>query len=420
MSDHIKFGNKYIASHKDNRVFSRGDFYGYKDGVWLKLDIVRKELWNLSTKNGSTANSAYVGSVLDYLREYYRQSDDLFDSNPDLICLKNGVLNLSTMKFDKHSPDYYFTSQLGFNYDKNAKCPLWRKFVSQVLITTDGKSDQSMIDFIQEAFGYSLTASVEHEISFWMIGEGANGKSTMLYILGRLAGSSAIHLSLGMLDRDRYQLADIGGKRVVICTEAPETTVAHTVLKQIISGDPMNVRAIRGHPFVINPTAKVWWAMNNSPRVEDTSEGFWRKMKVIPFNKSFEVSERDKRLRFKLAEELPGIFNWALEGLRRLENDGAFTDSDQIDDATVQYRSESNLAKEFLDECGNLIPAGFTLACDLYDAYTVWCKRYGYKRDSQKRVASDWRRLGLKRGKESGKRVWYGIELVEEKDEFLP
>src|SRR3990167_5369436 len=350
MADHIRFGNKYIASHKENRIFSRGDFYGYKDGVWLKLDIVRKELWNLSTKNGSTANAAYVGSVLDYLREHYRQPDDLFDNNPDLICLKNGVLNLSTMKFDKHSPDHYFTSQLGFNYDKNAKCPLWRKFVSQVLTTTDGKSDQSMIDFIQEAFGYSLTASVEHEISFWMIGEGANGKSTMLYILGRLAGSSAIHLSLGMLDRDRYQLADIGGKRIVICTEAPETTVAHTVLKQIISGDPMNVRAIRGHPFVINPTAKVWWAMNNSPRVEDTSEGFWRKMKVIPFNKSFELRERDKRLRFKLAEELPGIFNWALEGLRRLENDGAFTDSDQIDDATVQYRSESNLAKEFLDE----------------------------------------------------------------------
>ena len=89
MADHIRFGNKYITSHKENRIFSRGDFYGYKDGVWLKLDIVRKELWNLSTKNGSTANAAYVGSVLDYLREHYRQPDDLFDNNPDLICLKN-------------------------------------------------------------------------------------------------------------------------------------------------------------------------------------------------------------------------------------------------------------------------------------------------------------------------------------------
>lgn len=418
MADHIKFGNKYVAVHRDDIIFSRGDFYGYKNGVWERRETVRKELWALSAKNGSTANSAYISSVMDYLREYYRQSDDVFDSNTNLICLKNGVLDLASMKFSKHSPNFKFTSQLGFDYDADAECENWEKFINEVLITVKGKTDTSMIDFVQEAFGYSLTASTEHEISFWMLGEGANGKSTMLYILDRLAGSAAIHLSLGMLDKDRYQLADIGGKRIVICTEAPETTVAHSTLKQIISGDPMNVRAIRGHPFVINPVAKVWWAMNNSPRVDDTSEGFWRKMKVIPFNRIFEVSERDKKLKFKLAQELPGIFNWALKGLRRLEKEGEFTDCDQIDDATLQYREESNLAKEFLNECANLTPAGITQTSDLYSAYVQWCKSNGYKPDSQKRVSADWRRLGLRRDRQAGKRVWFGVELGEPESPF--
>lgn len=421
MADHINFGNKYIALHKADLIFSRGEFYEYKSGVWARKETVRRELWALSSQNGSTANAAYVSSVLDYVREYYRKPDDIFDSNPKLICFRNGVLNLSTMKFLKHSAAFMFTTQLGFDYNAKTICPAWEKFINEVLVTTDGKIDQSMVDFVQEAFGYSLTSSTEHEISFWMLGEGANGKSTMLYILDRLAGSAALHLSLGMLDKDRYQLADIGGKKIIICTEAPETTVAHSTLKQIISGDSMNVRAIRGHPFVITPVAKIWWAMNNSPRVDDTSEGFWRKMKVIPFNKIFEVGQRDKKLKFKLAEkELPGIFNWALKGLRRLEQETEFTECDQIDDATLQYREESNLAKEFINECANLTKSGITLSSDLYGAYSTWCKKNGYKPDSQKRVSADFRRLGLRRGKEGGKRAWFGVEIGESESPFSP
>lgn len=420
MSDHIEFGNKYINLHPKDIIYSRGDFYSYADGLWERNETVRKELWSISSQNGAKATASYISSVFDYLREHYREPDDTFDNNPNLICLQNGVLNLSTMKFMKHSANFKFTTQLGFNYDAKAECKQWEQFINQILVTSKGKTDKSMVDFVQEAFGYSLTASTEHEISFWMLGEGANGKSTMLYLLNSLAGSSALHLALGMLDKDRYQLSDIGGKRIIICTEAPETTVAHTILKQIISGDPMNVRAIRGHPFVISPVAKVWWAMNNSPRVDDTSEGFWRKMKVIPFNRIFEVNERDKKLKFKLEKELPGIFNWAIKGLRRLEKEGEFTDCDQIDDATLQYREESNLAKEFLGECTNLVQAGITQTSELYQSYSRWCKDNGYKADSQKRVSADWRRLGLKRGKENGKRVWFGVELGEDESAFSP
>lgn len=416
MSDHIKFGNKYIELCKGKRIFSRGEFYGYEGGVWNKLPYIRKEFWELSSKNGAKANSGYVSSVMDYVGNKIGVDDDDLDWHDDLINLGNGVLSLDTMKLKAHDPKHYFTSQLGFEYNAQAGCKTWLKFIDEVLVNSDQKPDKSMAEFIQEAFGYSLTASIEHEISFWMIGEGANGKSTMLKVLNALAGSAALHLNLGILDRDKYQLAQLGGKRVVICTEAPETTVADATLKAIISGDTMNVRSPYGKPFSLTPKAKVWWAMNNAPRVNDSSEGFWRKMKVIPFNRTFEVDERDRKLITKLLKELPGIFNWALEGLQRLEENGYFTECDQIDDATLQYREESDLTKQHLADRTVQTQSGYATSKELYEDYRNWCKENGYKALTHNRVARDWRRLRLKpdRDPKGNQRIWYGIELLSD------
>lgn len=416
MSDHIKFGDKYISLYRGKRIFSRGEFYGYENGVWNKLPYIRKEFWELSSKNGAKANAGYISSVMDYVGNKVSIPDDELDQHDNLINLGNGVLSLQTMKLKAHEPKQYFTTQLGFEYEAEAECQTWRKFISEVLVFQNQRHDQAMADFIQEAFGYSLTASIEHEISFWMIGEGANGKSTMLKVLDALAGSAALHLNLGILDRDKYQLAQLGGKRVVICTEAPETTVADSTLKAIISGDTMNVRSPYGKPFSLTPKAKVWWAMNNAPRVNDSSEGFWRKMKVIPFNRTFEVEERDRKLIGKLLKELPGIFNWALEGLKRLEKNGYFTECDQIDDATLQYREESDLTKQHLAERTVQTEAGYASSKELYEDYREWCKANGYKPLTHNRVARDWRRLRLKpnRDPKGNQRIWYGVELLSD------
>lgn len=420
---HTELGDAYYKKNKDTRIYVRGAFYGYEKGVWVLLPNIKHEFWmSIKFYKGADPTSSLVNSVMSYVEGLLYKKDEVMDAHPGLLNLKNGILNIETKKLIPHSFNYYFTTQLGFEYNPKAKCPMWNKYISEALVNLDLETDKQMIDFIQEAFGYSMTDSVEHEISFWLIGEGATGKSTMIYVLEHLAGSASLALNLGVLERDKYQLASLGGKRIVVCTEAPDTTVADAILKGIISGDTINVRAPYGAPFVVTPTAKVWWAMNNPPRVNDTSEGFWRKMKVIPFNRQFVNGDRNKKLKYNLAQkELSGIFNWALIGLERLRKNEEFSESDQIEDATLQYREESDLTKQFVTECCALNPSGYTPSAELYEAYRVWCKANEHKPVSHNRVARDWRRLKLKRGKDpKDVRVWFGVELLEAPDPYKP
>src|SRR5690606_7857354 len=121
-------------------------------------------------------------------------------------------------------------------------------------------------------------------------------------------------------------------KRIALCSEASSThnLVDDATIKALIAGDTMQVRQIRQEPFELHPTAKLWWAMNELPAVADTSEGFWRRMRVVPFNRSFTEDERILDLKEKLDQELPGIFNWAIAGLRRLHNAGQFCHPQQV------------------------------------------------------------------------------------------
>lgn len=412
--EHSKIGDKYIETNKRNRMYARGVMWGYKDGVWSVIHNFRHEIWQICRKVNVAPSSAMVSSVCDYIYgALYRSEDDL-DNYPDLVNLKNGIFNIRTKKLLPHSPEHLMTTQLGFDYSPKATCPNWDKFISDVMVSDKLQTDPSMVEFIQEAFGYSITSSTEHEISFWLIGEGANGKSTLLKVLDKLSGSASLHLNLGMLANDKYQLSEIGGKRVIICTEAPDTTVSDSILKAIISGDKMNVRAIRGHPFVITPIAKVWWGMNNPPQVRDTSEGFWRKTKVIPFNRTFEYEERDKKLIHKLTSELPGIFNWSLVGLKRLEERGNFPDCDAIEDATNSYRDESDLPGQFIKERCKRSKNASEKSSLLYSAYRSWCKENGQRAMSSNRMGREWKRCGLIPERENGARIWIGVELLSD------
>ena len=413
---HTTIGDQYIAGHNGDRIFARGEMHEYSNGVWGPMSNPMSDFWNLVKASQLRATASSVKSIMQYVTSMLYKEDDVLDKRFDLLNLGNGVLNLNTKRLKQHKRDYLFTSQLGFEYDNKATCDHWLKFIHDVLIMPDLEPDQTLIDFVQEAFGYSLTARVEHEISFWLIGIGANGKSTLLSVLEALAGSAALQMNLGLLGRDQYQLADIGGKRVVICSEAPQTTVADAILKAMVSGDPMRVRAIRGNPFTVTPQAKIWWAMNNPPIINDSSEGFWRKLRVIPFNRTFNTAARDKKLKGKLLQELPGIFNWALEGLRRLDHVGDFTECDQIEELTDLYRKESDIAGECLDEISAQSSSGFELSSKLVAECNRWCKDNGYRQRKANWWGRAYRRLGLKPGKDSGdRRGWNGLTLLSTK-----
>ena len=252
----------------------------------------------------------------------------------------------------------------------------------------------------------------QHTI-FLCYGEGANGKGVLFHMIEQLAGAAAVPLDINQLRRERYQLADLAGKKVALCSEtsATQNLVEDALIKTLVSGDTMRVRQIYREPFTLYPTTKLWWSMNELPPVADTSEGFWRRIKVIPFNRQFNDADQIKDLKQQLDLELPGIFNWAMQGLRRLRTMGTFTIPAQIKILTAQYRHDSNPVALFVEDKCYVEATEETQSSAIYAAYKDWCSDNGFRNASSKNFKSEMERLGFRWRRTGPYSVFYGLRV---------
>jgi P4 family phage/plasmid primase-like protien len=286
--------------------------------------------------------------------------------------------------------------------------------------TPDGTIDRELVNLLQEAFGYSLTADIAYQIAFWLYGEAASGKSTAIKVLKELMGNAYIEIDLSALNRNQYQLAEIQGKRVVSCTEAAANSVLQdNVFKQLVSGEEIVTRQIRQSTRRFKPQAKIWWAMNEMPRNQDRSSAVYRRLAIIPFRNPVPFEKRDRRLDEKLKAEAPGIFRWALEGLRRLRRQGHFTNPASVREALDGYKAENDIEAAFVADWTINDPEHKTKSGTLYQAYKLWCELFGYCPQPIRTVSGDWIRLGYPKLERGDGNYYVGIALTAEATKAL-
>jgi P4 family phage/plasmid primase-like protien len=217
-----------------------------------------------------------------------------------------------------------------------------------------------------------------------MVGIGANGKSVVIATLFAMLGSQNIS-TVPLEDfGKRFQLAQTLGKLANICAEIGELDkTAEGTLKAFTSGDPMTLENKGKDPFTARPTARLVMCTNNVPRFVDKSEGVWRRMLLLPFNRRVPEADRvpgmDKEEFW--ANEAAGILNWSLQGLRRLrENKMQFTQSLICRAALEEHRRLSDPCRDFLLEHYVADPNAEPLrTTDVYREYLTWCEENGNK-----------------------------------------
>jgi phage/plasmid-associated DNA primase len=108
--------------------------------------------------------------------------------------------------------------------------------------------------------------------------------------------------------------------------------------------------------------------------------------------------------------ELPGIFNWAVEGLRRLRQNGRFTEPRLSREALETYKRESNPARTFLTEYCAADPRAAVPTSDLYFRYREYCESTGVRPLIESEFGKEVRRAypGVERTRvrRDGSRVW--------------
>jgi putative DNA primase/helicase len=358
--------------------------------VWDILIFAKSE--------GVRPTKAIKISVLDYMQNQCRKADETMNSNPHLVCMQNGVFDLEKLELIDYDPAHYMTSKLEFEYDPTAECPLWQETILDWM-----SNNEPGVRHLQEAVGYSLTSDTKYQMAWMLAGEGSNGKDTFLELLRYLVGDAHHELDLSALSvDDRYGLANLPGKKVVTCAEAvSDRPVADTYFKKLISGEPMEARAPYGRPFNFRPICKIWWSVNDKPLVTDQTKGYWRRWTVVPFLESY-LGREDFDLEDKLKKELPGIFNWAIEGLQRLRENDRLSLVPEFVDATEEYRHKTSVESLFVEEACIIDLQAETPIKEVYASYKTYCSENGYHYKGKRRFTDDMVRIGYPRSRMSG------------------
>ena len=125
-------------------------------------------------------------------------------------------------------------------------------------------------------------------------------------------------------------------------------------------------------PLQVNPTARLVCATNQLPKFGDRSEGIWRRLIVLPCNAVIARDQQDRELAKKLCEEMPGILNWALEGLCRLRGRGRFKVPDASKKAAQGHRQDSHPELQFFEDCCEAEAKAEVDCSELQLAFSQW------------------------------------------------
>jgi P4 family phage/plasmid primase-like protien len=269
----------------------------------------------------------------------------------NFVNLTNGVYDLDKDKLINHNPELMFSTISDYKYMEGATSELWKIFISDVFMDRT-----EIMDFIQKAMGYSICSSMAEEKLFFTFGPiGANGKSTFFNILAAIFGTAAKTISSKVLmdsngSEAQEQLAQLVNARFVRSTEIKKNArFDESIIKAVSGKDMIRCRALYQNSIEYYPRFKLWIFGNHKPGVDENGNGFWRRLVLIPFDREFKEDEQDKGLEDKLLSELPGIFNWILEGYRKYKTEGLVL-PDSLKKLVEAYKLEENKVLAFLNE----------------------------------------------------------------------
>jgi putative DNA primase/helicase len=240
--------------------------------------------------------------------------------------------------------------------------------------------NQNLIDFLQTCFGYSLTGDVSERALFCLIGDGSNGKTTLVkiihYVMGDYGSSIMIKTLMDTKDSDSLtntsDLANLQGSRFVTASEAKkQQKLSEHLIKHITSTDKIRVCLKYQNPFEFDPTHKLFIDANYRPRVTGADYAIWSRLKLIPFEVSIPEAEQDLHLYEKLIEEAPGILNWLIKGCHRWIA-SRLSPPEEVKAATSAWRADDDPLADFFTDCCEFSPRFFTPVSEINDELKRW------------------------------------------------
>ena len=424
----------------------RDDFYVWKNGCYIRLS--NAEMRRIVTEHIQLLNDSALGDNQQKISITTHKVNNVLlclkgrigipetvelNSWPDgreklvhSIAVNNGILMIDRKKYKpaltNHTPKFFTVAKLPFDYVQNAQCPRWLEFLKDIM-----QGDQEFVLLLQQWCGYILRPDLKEQKFLLCVGTGANGKGVFFEVVQALVGKE--NCSQVGLPRfsSRFALYGTLGKVLNATNESSHIieSQAETILKSFVAGDRFTFDRKFKEPVYAVPTAKIMIATNSPPRFNDKTEGIWRRILFVPFDKVIHDEDQIKDLAEQLKHELPGILNWALDGLQKLNDAGGFTIPEKTKELVEEYRRDSDPARAFLLEKYIFSPNAWGVNCtELYNEYKQYCEENGYRPMSNRLFGRQVRRVfpTIKRVRLGGRddREWVYQELVSQVSQEIP
>ena len=318
----------------------------YRDGVFCP-DLTRETSRLIVSMLGDKASHAHVASVTELLKDMTTCETP---RHTDWINLANGRWCLHSWQLLPHDSAFASVLQLPVTYNPESTCPHFDKWLSDVLPAED---DQMLL---LQLMGYSMLQDVRFGKIAVLFGPTHTGKSTCLEVLQAFLGAKNVSaLSLHALDNEerRFTRSGLVGRLANISADLSSKYLSgDSQIKQIASGDSMEVEYKNVQSFSYSPFCTLWASSNELPLSHDRTDAWYERLVILPFINQHTGEKADRQLIGKLTApaELSGILNRVLGALQLLLQDNVFLETESTRQMLAQYRLDNDHVSRYLTE----------------------------------------------------------------------
>lgn len=392
------------AISHDIAIGPNNETWVYEEGVW------RCKPKEIEQRTVRTLKDRFASSHIPTMQSAVRHGIDLptlTDSpNPQYINMRNGMFDRNTGAIFAHDPAMGSIVQLPIEYDNQAICPKFDRWLDEVI-------PEDCHELLWEAIGYSLICGNPFHKAILLFGDGGNGKSTLLRVLTSMLGVENIsNMTLRAMAEGTFETAELLGKIANIAGDIDARFLADSSTFKAITGqDRILAQKKYGHPFSFTPWAVPIFSGNKTWRSNDDSEGYMRRWVIIPFPNKVDRSRPFDEL--ELLAEIPGIFNKAMCHLPALMQRQDFEPRGLALQLLNEFKAESDAVRMWLSEDEKLTHKENyrTERKSLYRQFSLWCFENGYKSKTSTELYKSLRALGYKESKSGAARFFDGIDV---------
>jgi putative DNA primase/helicase len=338
----------------------------------------------------------------------------------ELIACENGIIHWPSRTLHRHTPRFYAHHSVPFAFDANAPRPeRWLRFLNELWA-----DDDSAIQTLQELFGYLVSGDTRQQKMFMLVGPKRGGKGTIGRVLTRMLGRHNVAGPTLATLGTNFGLQDLIAKPVAIISDArlgskSDASVITERMLSVSGEDLQNVDRKYLPPWSGQLPTRFVVLTNELPRLADSSGALASRFIVLMLKASF-YNRENPALTDELCAELPGIFNWSLEGLERLRTRGRFQQPQTSRDAVRQMEDLASPVGAFIRDRCALGPALTVEIGMVYQAYRSWCDEHGHKRVNTQVFGRDLRavrpELSVRQLGADRARAYVGIALAHPRD----